>query len=83
MSLGLAFLGFGEVGQLFTQQLAGCPGVTIAVYDILFEDRVRDLRGNGKFGTRRSPGGRAYARTRADLHRSQLGFTNDEAPDCG
>jgi 3-hydroxyisobutyrate dehydrogenase-like beta-hydroxyacid dehydrogenase len=39
MSLGFAFLGFGEVGQLFTQQLAGCPGVTIAVYDILFEDR--------------------------------------------
>jgi 3-hydroxyisobutyrate dehydrogenase-like beta-hydroxyacid dehydrogenase len=38
MSLRLAFIGFGEVGQLFTRQLAAKPGVEVAVYDILFED---------------------------------------------
>ena len=38
MSLGIAFIGYGEVGQLFARQLAARPGVRIAVYDILFED---------------------------------------------
>jgi 3-hydroxyisobutyrate dehydrogenase-like beta-hydroxyacid dehydrogenase len=38
MSLTIAFIGFGEVGQLFTRQLAGKPDVSIAVYDILFDD---------------------------------------------
>ena len=38
MSLAIAFIGFGEVGQLFTRELAQRPKVSIAVYDILFED---------------------------------------------
>jgi 3-hydroxyisobutyrate dehydrogenase-like beta-hydroxyacid dehydrogenase len=38
MTLTIAFIGFGEVGQLFTRQLAARPGVAIAVYDILFEN---------------------------------------------
>jgi 3-hydroxyisobutyrate dehydrogenase-like beta-hydroxyacid dehydrogenase len=41
MSLGIAFIGFGEVGQLFTRQLAAKPNVKIAVYDILFGDPAR------------------------------------------
>ncbi|MBQ0821450.1 NAD(P)-dependent oxidoreductase [Microvirga sp. HBU67558] len=38
MSLEIAFIGYGEVGQLFAYQLAGKPGVRIRVYDILFDD---------------------------------------------
>jgi 3-hydroxyisobutyrate dehydrogenase-like beta-hydroxyacid dehydrogenase len=38
MTLAIAFIGFGEVGQLFTRQLAARPGVAIAVYDVLFDD---------------------------------------------
>jgi len=38
MSLGIAFIGYGEVGQLFARQLAAKPGVRIGVYDILFGD---------------------------------------------
>ena len=38
MSLGIAFIGFGEVGQLFARQLAAQPGVRMAAYDILFAD---------------------------------------------
>ena len=38
MSLGIAFIGYGEVGQLFARQLAAQPGVRMAAYDILFSD---------------------------------------------
>src|SRR3954452_2640549 len=38
MSTTIAFIGFGEVGQLFARELAGKPGVDIAVHDILFDD---------------------------------------------
>jgi 3-hydroxyisobutyrate dehydrogenase-like beta-hydroxyacid dehydrogenase len=36
MDLNIAFIGFGEVGQLFGRQLAACPGVTVTAWDILF-----------------------------------------------
>jgi 3-hydroxyisobutyrate dehydrogenase-like beta-hydroxyacid dehydrogenase len=38
MSLEIAFIGYGEVGQLFSRQLASRPGVRVTVYDILFDD---------------------------------------------
>ena len=38
MSLEIAFIGYGEVGQLFSRQLASKPGVRVTVYDILFDD---------------------------------------------
>lgn len=38
MSLSIAFIGYGEVGQLFSRQLVTKPGVRITVYDILFDD---------------------------------------------
>jgi 3-hydroxyisobutyrate dehydrogenase-like beta-hydroxyacid dehydrogenase len=38
MSLQIAFIGYGEVGQLFSRQLLANAGVRIAAYDILFED---------------------------------------------
>lgn len=38
MSLGIAFIGYGEVGQLFSRQLLAKSGVRVAAYDILFED---------------------------------------------
>jgi len=38
MSMRLAFIGYGEVGQLFARELAAKPGVEVAVYDILFEN---------------------------------------------
>jgi 3-hydroxyisobutyrate dehydrogenase-like beta-hydroxyacid dehydrogenase len=46
MSLEIAFIGYGEVGQLFSRQLAAKAGVRITVYDILFQDPERgpDLR---------------------------------------
>jgi 3-hydroxyisobutyrate dehydrogenase-like beta-hydroxyacid dehydrogenase len=46
MSLEIAFIGYGEVGQLFSRQLATKPGVRVRVYDILFDDpgKGADLR---------------------------------------
>jgi 3-hydroxyisobutyrate dehydrogenase-like beta-hydroxyacid dehydrogenase len=41
MSLEIAFIGYGEVGQLFSRQLAAKPGVRVAVYDILFDEPGR------------------------------------------
>lgn len=41
MSLEIAFIGYGEVGQLFARQLAAKPGVRVTVYDILFDDPNR------------------------------------------
>ncbi|WP_342360800.1 NAD(P)-dependent oxidoreductase [Terrarubrum flagellatum] len=47
MSLAIAFIGYGEVGQLFARELAAKPDLTIAVYDILFEDaRKRESLAN-------------------------------------
>jgi 3-hydroxyisobutyrate dehydrogenase-like beta-hydroxyacid dehydrogenase len=40
MSLRLAFIGYGEVGQLFARQFAEKPGVEVTAYDILFDDRA-------------------------------------------
>ncbi len=36
----LAFIGYGEVGQLFARQLLARPGVSIAAYDLKLDDRV-------------------------------------------
>ncbi|RDI59550.1 NAD(P)-dependent oxidoreductase [Microvirga subterranea] len=53
MSLQIAFIGYGEVGQLFSRQLLAKPGVRIAAYDILFDnpDKGPELKrrasGNG------------------------------------
>jgi len=46
MSLEIAFIGYGEVGQLFSRQLAAKPSVRVTVYDILFDEpsRVPELR---------------------------------------
>ena len=44
MSLEIAFIGYGEVGQLFSRQLAAKPGVRVSVYDILFDDPSRGPR---------------------------------------
>jgi 3-hydroxyisobutyrate dehydrogenase-like beta-hydroxyacid dehydrogenase len=46
MSLAITFIGYGEVGQLFSRQLASRPGVRVSVYDILFDDskKGQDLR---------------------------------------
>ena len=41
MSLEIAFIGYGEVGQLFSRQLATRPDVRITVYDILFDDPLK------------------------------------------
>ncbi|MBD2745454.1 NAD(P)-dependent oxidoreductase [Microvirga sp. BT688] len=41
MSLEIAFIGYGEVGQLFSRQLAAKPGVRVTVYDLLFNDPNR------------------------------------------
>jgi 3-hydroxyisobutyrate dehydrogenase-like beta-hydroxyacid dehydrogenase len=41
MSLEIAFIGYGEVGQLFSRQLAAKPGVRVSVYDILYDDPTR------------------------------------------
>ena len=38
MPLNIAFIGFGEVGQLFARQLKQRSGVGIAVYDLKFDD---------------------------------------------
>jgi 3-hydroxyisobutyrate dehydrogenase-like beta-hydroxyacid dehydrogenase len=38
MGLKLAFIGFGEVGQLFSRQLAAKPNVEVVAYDVLFDD---------------------------------------------
>jgi 3-hydroxyisobutyrate dehydrogenase-like beta-hydroxyacid dehydrogenase len=43
MSLEIAFIGYGEVGQLFSRQLAAKPDVRVSVYDILFDDPNRGL----------------------------------------
>ncbi|HZH53575.1 MAG TPA: DUF1932 domain-containing protein [Microvirga sp.] len=43
MSLGIAFIGYGEVGQLFARQLAAKSGVQVAVYDILFQHPEKGL----------------------------------------
>jgi 3-hydroxyisobutyrate dehydrogenase-like beta-hydroxyacid dehydrogenase len=45
MSLAIAFIGYGEVGQLFSRQLAARPEVRVSVFDVLFEDpgRGQDL----------------------------------------
>jgi 3-hydroxyisobutyrate dehydrogenase-like beta-hydroxyacid dehydrogenase len=37
MILTIGFIGFGEVGQLFSRQLAAQANVAVAVYDILFD----------------------------------------------
>jgi 3-hydroxyisobutyrate dehydrogenase-like beta-hydroxyacid dehydrogenase len=41
MSLEIAFIGYGEVGQLFSRQLATKPDVRVSAYDILFGDPSR------------------------------------------
>jgi 3-hydroxyisobutyrate dehydrogenase-like beta-hydroxyacid dehydrogenase len=38
VTLNIGFIGFGEVGQLFARQLEARPGVSIAVYDLKFDD---------------------------------------------
>ncbi len=49
----LAFIGFGEVGRTFARGLVGNKGVTLAAYDLLFDDarvraeRIAEARGLG------------------------------------
>ena len=38
MSMKLAFIGFGEVGQLFARQFKARPGIEVAVHDAMFAD---------------------------------------------
>ncbi len=41
MSLAIAFIGYGEVGQLFSRHFAAQADVRVVAYDILFEDPGR------------------------------------------
>jgi 3-hydroxyisobutyrate dehydrogenase-like beta-hydroxyacid dehydrogenase len=41
MPLAVAFIGFGEVGQIFGRQLAAKPGTSIRAFDTLFADPVK------------------------------------------
>ncbi|MEE1655456.1 DUF1932 domain-containing protein [Microvirga sp. CF3062] len=56
MSLEIAFIGYGEVGQLFSRQLAAKPGIRATVYDILFNDPIR-----GPELKRRASAGKVHA----------------------
>jgi 3-hydroxyisobutyrate dehydrogenase-like beta-hydroxyacid dehydrogenase len=69
MNLAIAFIGYGEVGQLFSRQLATKPGVRVAVYDILFEDPARgpDLRRRASEAGVLAAGGTAEACREADI----------------
>ena len=40
-SIRLAFIGYGEVGKLFTRQFLARGGIEIAVYDLLLDDAAR------------------------------------------
>jgi 3-hydroxyisobutyrate dehydrogenase-like beta-hydroxyacid dehydrogenase len=44
MTLAVAFIGFGEVGQLFGGQLAAKPGVSVRAFDTLFADPAKGPR---------------------------------------
>jgi 3-hydroxyisobutyrate dehydrogenase-like beta-hydroxyacid dehydrogenase len=41
METAIAFIGFGEVGQLFGGQLAAQPGVSVSAFDRLFADTAK------------------------------------------
>ena len=68
MSLTIAFIGFGEVGQLFTRQLAGKPDVAVSVYDILFDDP----RSEGDLKRRAAESGARATVSAADACRGSL-----------
>ena len=38
MALNLAFIGYGEVGQLFARDFKARPGIEVAAYDLKFDD---------------------------------------------
>ena len=68
MSLTIAFLGFGEVGQLFTRWLAGKPDVAVSVYDTLFDDP----RSEGDLKRRAAESGARATVSAADACRGSL-----------
>jgi len=41
VTLTVAFIGFGEVGQLFGKQLAAQQGVAVRAHDVLFDDAAK------------------------------------------
>jgi 3-hydroxyisobutyrate dehydrogenase-like beta-hydroxyacid dehydrogenase len=61
--LEIAFIGYGEVGQLFSRQLATRPGVRIRAFDILFDDP----RKGPELQRRASESGVLAARNTADM----------------
>ena len=69
MSLAIAFIGYGEVGQLFSRELAARPGVRVSAYDILFEDPRTgpDLRRRASEAGVRAAGGTADLCRGADI----------------
>lgn len=69
MSFEIAFIGYGEVGQLFSHQLAAKPGVQVTVYDILFKDPTGgpDLRRRASEAGVRVADSTADACRRADI----------------
>jgi len=40
VALNLAFIGYGEVGQVFAREFKARPGIEVAVYDLKFDDAV-------------------------------------------
>ena len=58
----LAFIGFGEVGRTFARGLIANKGVSIAAYDLLFDDaavraeRIAEARALGRAGWQRCGG---------------------------
>lgn len=69
MSLEIAFIGYGEVGQLFSRQLAAKPDVRVTVYDILFDDPIRgpELKQQASYDKVRAAGSIADACAMAEI----------------
>jgi 3-hydroxyisobutyrate dehydrogenase-like beta-hydroxyacid dehydrogenase len=69
MSLEIAFIGYGEVGQLFARQLAAQPGARVTAYDILFDDPAigPDLRQRALDSGVRAAGSTADVCSEADI----------------
>src|SRR5262245_16521513 len=68
-TIRLAFIGYGEVGKLFTRQFLAKGGVEIAVYDILFDDAARGpaMKAAATAAGLRVAGSAAAAATNADI----------------
>src|SRR4051794_39976515 len=42
MSLRIGFIGYGEVGQVFSRQLAAKSDVHVSTYDVLFDGATKE-----------------------------------------